>query len=49
MNKLSQAFDNLGFKSQPQSSSLNKFSNIEIHEAIINNLYLAGYFEEQLI
>lgn len=48
MTKLSKALNNLGFRSQNHSSTT-QFSDSQIHLAIIENLYFAGYFKEQLI
>ncbi|MES2676868.1 MAG: hypothetical protein V4612_00940 [Pseudomonadota bacterium] len=48
MTKLSKALNNLGFRSQNHSSTIQS-SDLQIHQAIIENLYFAGYFNEQLI
>ncbi len=42
MSKFSAALKNLGFK----SNSAKNISTSEIHQAVLTNLYLAGYFKE---
>lgn len=44
MSKLSLALRNLGFKSK-----IKQFSTADIQQAVINNIYFAGYFQEIII
>lgn len=51
MSKLDRVLNNLGNKSKiiTNQNSVTKFSSSKVHQAIIENIYFAGYFKESLL